>query len=969
MNASKIEEILVEARKHPTSWKKLSQALKNVADKGREAEIISYKNGHILVELYEALINNENSVVSSNLDEILECILTLSKEKEGYKIGIFFLKDVLNMFVDKSLNFSTCLELGQHINMLLSQQPKGDYTLMKLDSLFDNFLEKFGTKFKLAGDYDIQANLTEAALRILAPIERQHFITKHFEDGAIKESFCAIQNQDFENGCRNFINKANDTYTENRSVYSIPCKSFYLGMYKLSAPLDQACKEIWVDFNLGSKSLTAFVNDDAIQEVGEATWETVVIKLEIVKDLRVTDSGDEFILIMRLTTPASELAPFCPSAPEHYAKISFDKNQNIKTAIQHLFGEVRFVHLPRSSPSMSPISVKASAAKIPFKISSEKGDESSELMESSPSIRSLQLPKDDRTADLRPTSQPENTSEKRESSKEQIKPGNAKNAEHGCCPEEKQKGQNNPVVVEEDRKLSDVVPETQDAEENQPAIAVSSAVPPVKVKLKKEVKKTKEPIKSRTMKPRKAKAKAHSPFSFTENDSEAFGQTVEPKIIERDLGSSFTDPRKPKRKRIKQTYAKHRSKCSKKIISGIRRREEIRNPVSSSDSEASFNRVAIPTLSLLNQESHPDERTVSSAKKILCQPDEVDERILAAKCTLADKPRIKDSGAKARIKKPGFKRISTESEEVTNLSNGIAAKDLLPKAREEEAGQTVRKGEFANALKSFASVSKRILDSANAKIAASKARESDDSMAKDEDFECNYSTPKVVKNFRLKCNIGKNQGIQHKQWSDKMKKDSLTKKPEKPTVTKERTKKLEAKRKRFQPEIGESDGSDVNGVDDLSDEGSSSNDEEETSHWKLESTPSTGHALIQSRHNANSFLGSLRDEMKTVFQHPQFERSENITSLLSKRQEQRKRYAQEIDSMLTTEFKLMRKELEKQKKRQDKFLKESIKASRMQLNRLENLENMVSLLSKRMILLEERYHSDNTMVEMDLAEE
>ena len=39
------------------------------------------------------------------------------------------------------------------------------------------------------------------------------------------------------------------------------------------------------------------------------------------------DSGNEFILIMRLTTPASDLAPFCPTAPEHYAKISFDKNR------------------------------------------------------------------------------------------------------------------------------------------------------------------------------------------------------------------------------------------------------------------------------------------------------------------------------------------------------------------------------------------------------------------------------------------------------------------------------------------------------------------------------------------------------------------------------------------------------------------------------------------------------------------
>ena len=109
-------------------------------------------------------------------------------------------------------------------------------------------------------------------------------------------------------------------------------------------------------------------------------------------------------------------------------------SENIKTAIQHLFGEVRFVHLPRSSPSMSPISVKASAAKIPFKISSEKGDESSELMESSPSLRSLQLPKDDRSADLEATSQAENSSEKRELSKEHIQPRNVKNVEHGCCP-------------------------------------------------------------------------------------------------------------------------------------------------------------------------------------------------------------------------------------------------------------------------------------------------------------------------------------------------------------------------------------------------------------------------------------------------------------------------------------------------------------------------------------------------------
>ena len=39
-----------------------------------------------------------------------------------------------------------------------------------------------------------------------------------------------------------------------------------------------------------------------------------------------TDNGEELFLILKLTELAHTLAPFCPEAPERYAKIVFSKN-------------------------------------------------------------------------------------------------------------------------------------------------------------------------------------------------------------------------------------------------------------------------------------------------------------------------------------------------------------------------------------------------------------------------------------------------------------------------------------------------------------------------------------------------------------------------------------------------------------------------------------------------------------------
>ncbi|XP_057309364.1 uncharacterized protein LOC130647506 isoform X2 [Hydractinia symbiolongicarpus] len=79
----------------------------------------------------------------------------------------------------------------------------------------------------------------------------------------------------------------------------------------------------------------------------------ICIKKDFVKDFRVNVTDEKTILLLKLHEPACNLAPFCPDAPEHYVKIIFDCKCDISNAVKMLFGEIKYVELPISSPSVS----------------------------------------------------------------------------------------------------------------------------------------------------------------------------------------------------------------------------------------------------------------------------------------------------------------------------------------------------------------------------------------------------------------------------------------------------------------------------------------------------------------------------------------------------------------------------------------------------------------------------------------
>lgn len=83
---------------------------------------------------------------------------------------------------------------------------------------------------------------------------------------------------------------------------------------------------------------------------------------------------EKTILILKLTEPAYLLAPFCPEANESYVKIVFARkyHSQLTRGLEKLFGHVKYVELPISSPSISSsparLGGKASAAISPLTV-------------------------------------------------------------------------------------------------------------------------------------------------------------------------------------------------------------------------------------------------------------------------------------------------------------------------------------------------------------------------------------------------------------------------------------------------------------------------------------------------------------------------------------------------------------------------------------------------------------------------
>ncbi|KAM9785623.1 uncharacterized protein sycp2 [Neosynchiropus ocellatus] len=183
------------------------------------------------------------------------------------------------------------------------------------------------------GDYDFQTALTESLCRMASSNRRKELAGQWFSISHVATAFVKIRDAEFETDCRKFLNLVNGMQGDLRRVYSYPCLGTFLDQHELSMPADENLEEFWIDFNLGSRSISFYFSlaDDGAEE---GQWETFSVIENEVESYTVAEKGKRKVLQIRLPDGVHLGAVEGSSLSIH-----FNSSLDIQQAACKVFGE------------------------------------------------------------------------------------------------------------------------------------------------------------------------------------------------------------------------------------------------------------------------------------------------------------------------------------------------------------------------------------------------------------------------------------------------------------------------------------------------------------------------------------------------------------------------------------------------------------------------------------------------------
>ncbi|XP_026188403.1 LOW QUALITY PROTEIN: synaptonemal complex protein 2 [Mastacembelus armatus] len=223
--------------------------------------------------------------------------------KEGtYKITQSFLYPVGELGLDPRVYILIRKEAIRKFNLILDKIPvdlKKEKKILTSQQASDIMIKMAGQVLD-SGDYDLQTALMEALCRMASPDQRKKLADRWFSMEHVANAFAKIRDSEFETDCRKFLNLVNGMQGDKRRVYSYPCLEAYLDKHELLMPADENLEEFWIDFNLGSHSITFYFSlpDEDTQE---GQWETICVSENEVKTYNVSEEGKRKVLEVELS--------------------------------------------------------------------------------------------------------------------------------------------------------------------------------------------------------------------------------------------------------------------------------------------------------------------------------------------------------------------------------------------------------------------------------------------------------------------------------------------------------------------------------------------------------------------------------------------------------------------------------------------------------------------------------------------
>nr|XP_014350294.1 PREDICTED: synaptonemal complex protein 2-like [Latimeria chalumnae] len=289
-----IEKFLQDQR-DVQPYQKCSKELLNRIDKlvNKEMDKNEFKNVSCLLRCIQYLGKNDSD---DGFPVLIEHGL-VTKISKKQLLDSFLLRLGLAV-VDKECSFSFRLEAIRTVNSMLDDPSREDRRKFHLSEELCVLMQDFARTILDVGDYEIQVAISETLCRMTIKKWRHELADKWFGDEYLAKAFKQIQDKEFETDCRKFLNELNSRLGDKRRVYTYPCISAFIDMDEVKKPNDDKVDVFWIDFNLGSQSVTFFTDD-----LEGILWDSVILAKDNVNHFSVEEVDEQIILSVYMRVP------------------------------------------------------------------------------------------------------------------------------------------------------------------------------------------------------------------------------------------------------------------------------------------------------------------------------------------------------------------------------------------------------------------------------------------------------------------------------------------------------------------------------------------------------------------------------------------------------------------------------------------------------------------------------------------